>query len=245
MKCNGNILLVDDDQGMLNSMSMILKRNGYNVETAADGIAAVEKYSCRYFDVTLMDMVMPRMDGIEAFKRIRDIDSAATVILMTAFYEEREIGAVLEEGARCALHKPLDIPQLIDLLSRSTGNPSVLIVDDNPEFRKTLARAFEIQGHRVCAASSGEEAVDMARKRRFKLAFIDVSLPFMDGLDTFLQLKKLSPGVSAVMMTGHRVELAGRVQMALSASAAACLYKPFSPDVALAFAAKGKHGLFC
>lgn len=225
-----NVLVVDDNEGLLETFYLILKRRGYNVETADNGASALEKYRKNHFDVTLMDIVMPQMNGVEAFRQIREYDPGARVILMTAYYDDEEIRSALEEGAYKAINKPVDIAQLMDMLRRATTTSPILIVDDNVDFCKTMARGLELKGHRVTTVSSGSEAIKIASEKDIKIAFIDVRMPLMDGLETYVHLKKLNPDITVVMMTGYRDEMKETVKKALSAEAKACLYKPFDPE---------------
>ena len=85
------ILVVDDNEDLLETFSLILKRRGFHVETAGNGATAVDRYKEHSFDVTLMDIVMPEMNGVEAFRKIKEMDPEASVILMTAYSEEELI----------------------------------------------------------------------------------------------------------------------------------------------------------
>lgn len=225
-----NVLVVDDNEGLLETFYLILKRRGYNVETAGNGAAALEKYRKNHYDVTLMDIVMPQMNGVEAFRQIREYDPGARVILMTAYYDDEEIRSALEEGAYKAINKPVDVGQLIDMIKRATTASPILIVDDNVDFCKTMARGLELKGYRVTTVSSGSEAIRIASEKSIKIAFIDMRMPLMDGLETYLQLKKVNPGITVVMMTGYQDEMRETIKKALSAEARTCLYKPFDPE---------------
>jgi len=227
MKERASVLVVDDNLDLLDTFSLILKMKGYNVDTAGDGLSAVDKFMKRPFDVILMDLIMPRMNGVEAFRKIREINPGARVILMTAYYEEEQIKTALEEGAYRAVHKPVNVARLMEMIGEATVSSPVLIVDDDGDFRKTMARAFELKGYRVDAVGSGEEAIRIAKERTCDIAFIDVKMPLMDGLETFLKLKEFNSTMVTVMMTGYGDEVCETVDKALAASATTCLYKPF------------------
>jgi len=79
------ILLVEDDFDVLESVSDLLVIFGYDVITASDGLLAVEKYDEHTPDLVLMDVKMPKMDGYEAFFKIKHSHNDAKVILMTGF----------------------------------------------------------------------------------------------------------------------------------------------------------------
>ncbi len=228
MKRQASVLVVDDNSDLVDTFSLILNRKGYNVDTAEDGLSAVDKYREQNFDVILMDIIMPRMNGVEAFRRIREINPGARVILMTAYYEEEQIKTALDEGAYRAVHKPVNIVQLMEMIGEATLSPPILIVDNDPDFRRTMARALELEGYRIDAAGSGEEAIRIVKERPCRIAFIDVKMPLMDGLETCLRLKEVDSSMVVVMMTGYGEEVHDTVDKALAASATACLYKPFA-----------------
>jgi len=226
------VLVVDDNEDLLETFSMILKRRGFNVETAEDGASAVDKFREHHFDVTLMDIIMPNMNGVEAFRKIREMQPGAMVILMTAYSEEELVQTAREEGAHRIVHKPIRIDRLIDLIKEASASQPILIVDDNADICQTLVRALELQGYQALAAGSGEEAILIAQEKSCQIAFIDMKLPNIDGLETFLRLKEINPGILTVMMTGFRNEVKDALDKAQAASAITCLYKPFDPTEA-------------
>ena len=226
------ILVVDDNEDLLETFSLILKRRGFHVETAGNGVSAVDRYKEHAFDVTLMDIVMPEMNGVEAFRKIRELDPEASVILMTAYSEEELIQIAKNEGARKVINKPIRIDQLIDMIKEAATEEPILIVDDDADICETLTRVLRLEGHHVLTANSGEEAVSIAKDRACKMAFVDVKLPNIDGLETFLRLKEINPNIITVMMTGFRNEVKDALDKAQEASAITCLYKPFDPSKA-------------
>ena len=121
-------LVVDDEKNMRRTFAAILEREGYEVIQAATGEQAIELCSTHAFDVVLMDVRMPGIDGVEAFRRIREQQGNAKVILMSA-YDVQELKRVaLEEGAIAFLSKPLDVPQTIRLIGE-VHDTTVLVVD--------------------------------------------------------------------------------------------------------------------
>jgi DNA-binding NtrC family response regulator len=223
------ILIVDDNEDLLQTFAMIFKRRGFCVETAGNGTSAVEKFKSRDFDVTLMDIVMPEMNGVEAFKKIKELQPGAPVILMTAYSDEELIQTAKEEGVRQIIHKPIRIDRLIETITDAAGSQPILIIDDDEDIRNTLTQVFKLRGHEVLTAGSGEEAVAIAMQRDCQMAFIDVKLPNIDGLETLLRLKEVNPFLLTVMMTGFRNEVKDALDKAQDVSEVTCLYKPFDP----------------
>jgi len=232
MKDKPTILVVDDNQDLLETFAMILKRRGYRVQTAGNGLSAINKFKEQNFDVTLMDIVMPEMNGVDAYKKIKEIQPEAPIILMTAYSDDELIQNAKNEGARQIIHKPIHIDQLIELINETAGTQPILIVDDDADICDTLTQILELQGYDVLSAGSGEEAVIMTKGTTFQIAFIDVKLPKIDGLETLLRLKEINPDIIVIMMTGFRNEVKEALDKAQAESAITCLYKPFDPAVA-------------
>jgi DNA-binding NtrC family response regulator len=223
------ILVVDDNQDLLETFAMILKRRGYNVQTAGNGLAAVDKCKNQQFDVTLMDIVMPDMNGVEAFRKIREIQPGASIILMTAYSDEELLQSARDEGVHKIIHKPIHIEKLMELINQAADDQPILVVDDDADICDTLTRIIENQGYNVLTAGSGEEAVIIAQDTECQIALIDVKLPNIDGLETLLRLKEINPDLLVIMMTGFRNEVKDALDKAQEASAITCLYKPFDP----------------
>jgi DNA-binding response OmpR family regulator len=82
----------------------------------------------------------------------------------------------------------------------------VFVVDDDRDFSESLSMAMEGRGFDVEVAFSGEEAIEKFRRMDFDIAFMDVRLPGMNGVESFLEIKKFKPRAKVVMMTGFSVE---------------------------------------
>ncbi|MEE9591247.1 MAG: response regulator [Thermodesulfobacteriota bacterium] len=113
-KCS--ILIVDDDSGMTDTLTDVFDEMGYTVAVAEDGFAAIDKIKRELYDVALMDIKMPRMNGVETFKEIKKINPSMKVIMMTAYAMEELIKEALREGALDVIHKPLDIDKVVSFL---------------------------------------------------------------------------------------------------------------------------------
>jgi two-component system, response regulator, stage 0 sporulation protein F len=222
------ILVVDDNRDMLKTFALILKRKGYFVDTAEDGIQAMEKFTSRHFDLVLMDVIMPHRNGIETMRLMRENDPDARIILMTAYCEEDQLAGVSLNGAYKALYKPVDIAKLMELIGEVTQDPSILIVDDDDDFRFSMSRMLELHNYNVVTAVSGEDALKVARNKKVQLAFVDIKMKEMDGLATSLKLKDINPNIQIVLMTGYRDEVKSLIEAAIQNGALKCLYKPFS-----------------
>jgi two-component system response regulator HydG len=239
------ILVVDDNEDLLETFAMILKRRGFFVETADNGASAVDKFKNQNFDVALMDIVMPEMNGVEAFRKIKEIQPGATIILMTAYSDAELLQTARDEGVRHIVHKPIRVDRLIELITKTASDQPILVIDDDADICNSLSRVLEHQGYEVLTAGSGEQAISIANEKACQMAFIDVKLPNIDGLETLLRLKEINPEIVTIMMTGFRNEVKEALQKAQAASAITCLYKPFDPveatDIVKKIGKKSRH----
>ncbi len=227
------ILIVDDDESLNKSMALVLRRKGYDVAISYNGPEAIGKVRSQPFDIIFMDIKMPVMDGVETFEKIREIRPDAVVMMMTAYAVEDLIQKALREGAYGIIYKPLDIEKTlaaIEEVKRKNEGMLIMVVDDDPAITSSLRVILENKGHRVGIASTGEQALQMAQEKLYDTIFIDMKLPTINGLQTYLAIKKINPGVIAVIMTGYRQETAALVEIATKESAYSVLYKPFDME---------------
>ena len=113
------VLVVDDDPGHRGMLEALLSRWGLAVTSAPDGKEAVERVRERPFDMVLMDIRMPDMDGITALKEIRKYNPAVPVVLMTAYSAVESAVEAMKSGAVDYLIKPLDFDLLKETLFKT------------------------------------------------------------------------------------------------------------------------------
>jgi CheY-like chemotaxis protein len=102
---------------------------------------------------------------------------------------------------------------------------SILVVDDEPNIRTMFQDALQRSGYRVTTAASGGDALHLAGNQRFDLAFLDIKMPGLNGVETLRALKQLNPDVNVVMITGYAAQ--DLVAASLDSGAFLCLPKPF------------------
>jgi two-component system response regulator MprA len=121
-----HILVVDDDQAVRDSLRRSLAFNGYEVELAADGLAALEAIAKRRPDAVVLDVMMPRLDGLETCRRLRSAGEDLPVLLLTARDAVPDRVAGLDAGADDYLPKPFALEELLArlraLLRRTQGS---------------------------------------------------------------------------------------------------------------------------
>ena len=112
--------MVDDDEALVRLIRLSLSIEGLEVITATDGIVALEKIDADGFDVLVLDLQMPRMDGRELFRRLRDRGYNVPVLILSAYGAE---AARLELRAEAAMGKPFNTEELVSRV-RSLIDPA-------------------------------------------------------------------------------------------------------------------------
>ncbi|MBR7829774.1 response regulator transcription factor [Actinospica sp. MGRD01-02] len=107
------ILVVDDDQAVRDSLRRSLAFNGYDVELAADGLAALESIARSRPDAVVLDVMMPRLDGLEACRRLRSAGEDLPILVLTARDAVSDRVAGLDAGADDYLPKPFALEELL------------------------------------------------------------------------------------------------------------------------------------
>jgi DNA-binding NtrC family response regulator len=108
---------------------------------------------------------------------------------------------------------------------------NILIVDDEPGIRTTLAAILEEEGYNVVVAEDGYKGIEAAKKTKFKIAFIDLKMPGINGVETFKRIKKISPDTIVFFMTAFFAE--DLLKEAVRLGIQAILYKPLDVDLIL------------
>ncbi|WP_018178480.1 response regulator transcription factor [Jongsikchunia kroppenstedtii] len=132
------ILVVDDDRAVRESLRRSLAFNGYTIETAGDGVEALEKIAADRPDAVVLDVMMPRLDGLEVCRRLRSIGDDLPILVLTARDSVSERVAGLDAGADDYLPKPFALEELLArlraLMRRATadtsGDSEVMVFED-------------------------------------------------------------------------------------------------------------------
>jgi DNA-binding NtrC family response regulator len=227
MKPKASVLLVDDDKDMTETLSDILTDMRYCVETANNGLEAIEKVKTHAFDTVLLDIKMPGINGVETFREIKKIRPEAVVMLMTAQSVEELVAEALEEGAYGIMYKPIDTKKLVEFIETKRSGALILFVDVDLSATQVLVGALKKIGYRVAQARSGEEAKKLVQSKKCDMVFIEVKMPIMNGIETYMALRKIRPDIKVVMTTNYREGLEDLIDQALNEGAYACIYKPF------------------
>lgn len=118
-----SILIVDDDEMVRIALCELLKPEGYEIDKAVGGKEALDKINVKKYDLLMLDIIMPEMDGFELCRRIRQSEDHQDVpiVFLTAKSreEDREMG--IDAGADKFLSKPISPEKLIEIISETIG----------------------------------------------------------------------------------------------------------------------------
>jgi CheY-like chemotaxis protein len=115
-----SILVVDDDADICRNMTDIFGDLGYDVDSAEAGDTALEKARARTYDLGLLDLRMPGMDGLTLSRHLRQLQPRIDLVIITAYGDQNLRDEAHEAGVRNVLFKPLDLPSLLTVVKQSS-----------------------------------------------------------------------------------------------------------------------------
>ena len=137
------ILLVDDEQPIQTLLSFPLQRDGYEVVQAADGPEALERFDEQIFDLVVLDVMLPRMDGLEVCRRLRAKGETVPIIMLTAKSEEIDKVLGLELGADDYITKPFSMREFRSRVKAALRRSGMARQDTDDE------RPIEVRGLKI------------------------------------------------------------------------------------------------
>jgi CheY-like chemotaxis protein len=221
------ILVVDDDADTCHNLSDILTDLGYRVETATDPLHALELARKTPYDIALLDLKMPGMDGLTLYREIKKCCAGTVAIVLTAYAGSTMPDEARSAGAWQILPKPVDFTKLLNLLGEALSQPLLLVVEDDRDLCANLWDLFRERGYRVCLAHDCPEAAARLKDQSFQVVLIDLKLPSGDGTEVFRLVRQNNPQARTVLITGHRTEMDHLIQRLFAEGADSICYKPF------------------
>jgi signal transduction histidine kinase/CheY-like chemotaxis protein/GAF domain-containing protein len=205
------ILIAEDNPDNWSLLVRILTNGGYKVDLAENGLEAVEHVRRSRYDLVLMDLEMPVMDGFEATKRIRELEEQEQrvwlpIVALTAHAVEGFRERCVESGMDDYATKPIKQQALLELVRRWVDpRPLVLLADDSPDSVLVVRKFLESLPVRLLTVGNGKEALEAFRWHRVSLVLLDMDMPVMDGYTAAREIRKMPEGrtVPLLAMTGY------------------------------------------
>ncbi|MFH0821779.1 MAG: response regulator [Pseudomonadota bacterium] len=222
------VLVVDDDRDFAESLAMVIESRGHTVALAHSGLEAVERFQREDADISFIDVKLPGMSGLESFLEIRKTRPDAKVVMMTGYSVEQLLAQAVDAGAWGVLRKPLEMPAVVEMLESLNSRP-VLIADDDPDFATAIGNLLTDRGWKAHIAKDAREAVEMALSPDLEALILDVRMPVLNGLETYLELKRTGHAIPTIVVTAYADEERGSIERPLAESAWGIMRKPFDP----------------
>lgn len=224
------ILVVDDDRRMAKTIYDILRIKGYTAIEANSGEEAIEKVKTDVPDCVIMDIKMSGINGIETLKVLKSMVPDLPMILMSAYATVEQIVEAKQYGAYAVLNKPVDIQAVLAFVSLLRRKKSILIVDDDPQFCRTMADILESRGYKVETEMCPENVLaDMDQDYKL-VVLLDLKLGATNGTEVLKAIRDKYPTKPVILITGYLGEMADSIDKGFQIGAYACLYKPFEID---------------
>ena len=256
------MLVVDDNQTNRRILREMLAAEGVKIDevaTAAEGLDALRRGR---YDLAILDVQMPDMDGFQLAERVRgDATIARTNLLMLTSAGQRGDGERCRElGIRGYLTKPLSRADLLEALGTVLTQPPedggadvvtrhtiaesrrslrVLLAEDNPVNQQVAVAMLVKRGHEVHVAGNGREALDAVRERDYDVVLMDIQMPEMDGFEATEAIRALPKGkdLPIIGLTAHA--LSGERERCLARGMSEYLAKPFKAHELFALVESG------
>jgi signal transduction histidine kinase/CheY-like chemotaxis protein len=223
-----SILMVEDNYISQKVAKTALDRDGYHdIEIAENGKVAIKMYSEKEYDIVLMDIRMPVMDGLAATERIRELErndpnrKPTTIVAFTAYAIEGDRERFISAGMDDYIAKPFQPEELIRVIEkyalkrrfRSQRSLKILLAEDNKINQKVATKTLEAFGHEVDVVENGLEAIEKVKQKAYDLILMDLEMPEMDGIEATRLIRKMEmdnllPGndrkkIKIVALTAH------------------------------------------
>ncbi len=235
-----SILVLDDNPTNLKLVSDILLYEGYNVSEAMDAEKAQQLIDAQPFDLVLLDIALPGMDGLTFTRKLRADSKTRSlmIVALTAFAMTGDEQRARDAGCDAYITKPIDTRrfpgQVADFLKQKRQQPvsrigmKILVIEDTPSERKLAQLVLTGAGHEVSGVEAAEQALVQVKQDPPDLILLDLHLPGLDGI-AFARLLKSDPATRDILIVALTSfpERFPKAE-ALAAGCDAYLVKPFN-----------------
>jgi len=146
MEEKGSILIVDDDESIRKTLAAILEEKGYHVDTADTGMKGIAKSKTKFYNLALLDIRLPDMEGTQLLTRLRDTVPKMAKVIVTGYPSLQNAVEALNQGADAYIIKPLNIDSAlttIENLLRKQTESLKMTQDKIVEYIETRAKQLE------------------------------------------------------------------------------------------------------
>lgn len=224
------VLIVDDNVEMCDTISDILIEKSYSVSTVNTGYKAIELIEKINFDIIILDILMPGINGVITFKKIKQINPLAKVIMMTAYPLDKLIDIALDEGVFGIIYKPFSMEKFLKIISILSKERLAMFINGGIIFHDTFKEVLDRMNFKIIISHSDLNSLDNLKIFNIDLIFIDVKMPKLKYREIYNLIKKMDYEIPVVCITEYRVEMKRSVEEAFKNNVHGYLYKPFKME---------------
>ena len=240
----GNVLVVDDEEVVRDTMVEILTIGGFHVTGMSGGTAALGELDKHDYDLLISDVMMPKMNGMELVAKVHEKKPRLETIVVSGHGTEATKDKLDMMGVYGYLEKPVRAADLISIAEKAVksnrierigcekkgpqlvfSRERILIADDDPAMLDVLKDGLSRQGFNVTAVHNGERAYEMFLINDYDMIILDVNMPGLNGIDTVRTVRENDPFTYVLLISGEAMKT--EIQEALDCGANKFLAKPF------------------
>lgn len=245
-----HILLVDDEEANRLLLTKRLQQNDYNVTTAENGQQALELMRIEQFDLVLLDMYMPVMDGLATLDAIKSdpVLQGTIVVMLTAANTREHVVHSLSLGAADYMIKPVNPVEFRQRVQHCLGNGSVqteptlrveeenvkgakiLVIDDEELDLMMLKQRLKKYEFDVVTAQGGKQALDLLDDESFDAVLLDVNMPDIDGLEVLSAIRAVDASRALPILILSADGTVDTISRAYGLGASDYLVKPYQHE---------------
>ncbi len=249
-----NVLVVDDNKSSANVTARTIARFGFNTDTALSAkealliinSSAIDKYKIMFIDIR-----MPEINGFSLVRLLREEDKAknTAIIMMKAVDSIIDPDTIEGLNIFSFISKPLQQSRIYDVLQKvmqtdisqeiilpEKKSPDdynefseILIAEDNPINQQVALKVFQKLGYNPEIVENGVDVLKITAERKFKLIFMDIQMPIMNGLDATAKLRKRGDKTPIIAMTANAMK--GDRELCLAAGMNDYIAKPIRSEI--------------
>jgi CheY-like chemotaxis protein len=218
------VLVADDEPEVREMVGEYLAARGCQVLQAQNGLEALLHVKRSRPQAIVLDVMMPRLGGLDALIRIHRFDPSMTVVVVTAHADDALKARALALGAVAVLAKPFELADLGRALGVDAGTSAtaalprpdaratapapartrgtVLIVDDDDSVRELLVELLSAQGYSTHVAENGTAGVRAITELAIDVVLLDIDMPGISGVNALVAIRAVAPHVAVIMVSG-------------------------------------------
>ncbi len=227
-----NILIVDDEKVVRDFLTRLFSFKNIIPKTAESGLEAIAMMKKEIFDFVFLDVRMPGMDGVQALKELKKINSGAKYVMMTGYSVDDLLEEVKKENIFASIKKPFDVNQIIAFVTeqaqeRHAEKIPIMVIDDDKNILDFFKRLLKDDIYDLQVFSSADFALEKLKKQDFDLIFLDVFLGKENGIELYSRIREIKPKAQVVFITGNFENIKDDIK---KLDVQGCLFKPFEID---------------